>query len=534
MRVSRSRDPRGSKRIPACLGITAALALGGIAGCGTEDVPTSVSVPEPLAAPTVETQNSQIAALAEHVRRLVDDGRLGSGQANGLLAQLARAGSAADSGNTTSLDQSLDALLKVIRGLLQAGILDPADAAPLQTGAENLVRAGIALASVTLGERHACGLSDEGVAYCWGANDLGQLGNGSTAASAVPVPVAGGLIFESLEAAGGYTCGLIAGGATHCWGQNIGAQLGNGTTTDSPLPTPVSGSLSFAELALGTDHACGLVATGEAYCWGGALLVEGREHGLGFAPSEPCEGRRSGLDYLCASTPTPVPTTLRFTAIGVGEWHTCALTEGNDAYCWGWNPIFCTLGLGDACSSTLGTPIPQQVVNGSDIVDLASGVGANCGFLLSGTINCWGFGVTAGSLEFAVPVATPLPGGIAFTDVDISGEDFIHSHACGVSVAGTAYCWGASGNLNGETLFGNLGDGLLSAETCAFNAPCTITPSPVFGGIEFADVAAGKAFSCGVAMTGETYCWGQNDEGQLGTGELVWQTTPARVALPQA
>jgi alpha-tubulin suppressor-like RCC1 family protein len=86
------------------------------------------------------------------------------------------------------------------------------------------------------GLEHTCGVTTGGSAYCWGDNDHGQLGDGTTVDRTTPVPVANGLSFASLTAGGGHTCGLTTAGTAYCWGYNFAGQLGDGTTVDRTTP----------------------------------------------------------------------------------------------------------------------------------------------------------------------------------------------------------------------------------------------------------------------------------------------------------
>ena len=116
-----------------------------------------------------------------------------------------------------------------------------------------------------------CGLVADGQAYCWGADypNRGGLGTGSTGNHQTPVAVAGDLRFVSLSVGQFHTCGLTSEGVAYCWGQNEVGQLGDGSTEYRGAPTPVSGGMRFSMLTAGGGHTCALTTGGRAYCWGG-------------------------------------------------------------------------------------------------------------------------------------------------------------------------------------------------------------------------------------------------------------------------
>ena len=127
---------------------------------------------------------------------------------------------------------------------------------------------------VSAGGAHSCGVSTSGVAYCWGRNHQGQLGDGTTVDRYGPVAVASD--FNSLSAGllgyfgsdPSHSCGVTTAGVAYCWGSNGDGQLGNSTTTNSPTPVAVVGGLAFAAVSAGDRHTCGVTIAGDGYCWG--------------------------------------------------------------------------------------------------------------------------------------------------------------------------------------------------------------------------------------------------------------------------
>jgi alpha-tubulin suppressor-like RCC1 family protein len=319
---------------------------------------------------------------------------------------------------------------------------------------------GLEFVSITTGNNHTCGLTSRGAAYCWGSNVWGPLGSDSTTAECTnsqpgydpcvswPVPVSGGLTFESLSAGGSHTCGRTGGGVTYCWGWNSKGQLGDGTTTWRSVPAPIADLTTFADLSAGGSHTCGITTDREAYCWGDNNYGQ-----LGIG---------SG-DRLPHPSPAPVVGDLEFVSISSGAHSpgsggspvTCALTPAGSAYCWGSS----SLGeLGSDSTTTecyTSTMIPPCVpwpvpVSGGLIFESLSAEDHSCALTYADVAYCWGRN-SEGQLGDGTTTDSHTPvlvsGSLAFATVDVAGY-----HTCGVTTDGVAYCWG----LNSS---GQLGDG---------------------------------------------------------------------------
>jgi alpha-tubulin suppressor-like RCC1 family protein len=173
--------------------------------------------------------------------------------------------------------------------------------------------------SVHAADTHTCGLKLTGEPLCWGLNDAGQLGTGSTtgpqtcgaaACSTTPVAVVGGHVFDSLDADGEHSCGVKSSGEVFCWGSNLWGQLGDGTTTSRSSPVKVGGAVSFISVSAGQNHTCARNSAGQAYCWGRNDLAE---LGLGSAPA-PQTCTHPALSLPCSTTPVAVSGGILFTS----------------------------------------------------------------------------------------------------------------------------------------------------------------------------------------------------------------------------
>lgn len=190
------------------------------------------------------------------------------------------------------------------------------------------VAGGHTFATFDTGAEHVCGITVQGAALCWGGNLWGQLGNGATApaypyiGSATPHPVTGGHIFGAISAGTNHTCALTGSGEAWCWGAGYDGQAGDGSTTGSlPDPVPVAGGLLFRSIDAGGNHTCAVATDDSGWCWGSTGFGQ---TGTG-TPGAPAQ----------VTQPAPVLGSLAWSEIRGGEIHTCGTTTSGAALCWG-------------------------------------------------------------------------------------------------------------------------------------------------------------------------------------------------------
>jgi alpha-tubulin suppressor-like RCC1 family protein len=267
------------------------------------------------------------------------------------------------------------------------------------------VAGGLRLQSVSVGGDHACGLTPSKAAYCWGSNDAGQLGDGTTTLiRAEPVAVIGGFRFRQVDAAIAHTCGATMDHRAYCWGSNFFGQLGDGTTIDRVMPVAVARGLPFSRVAPGQRHTCGLTPDRRLYCWG-----ENASGQLGIGTSS---GPETCNLTPCSTRPVGVVGGLRFRQVTAGGFHTCGLIPGNLAYCWGFNTLG-QLGNGtntgpDLCDVNTCSTTPVRVAGGLRLRELDGGLIHTCGVTPKHRAYCWG-GNILGQLGDGTTIDRPRP-----------------------------------------------------------------------------------------------------------------------------
>ncbi len=225
------------------------------------------------------------------------------------------------------------------------------------------------VAGVVAGTRHTCAMTASGEVRCWGDNDSGQLGDGTTTDRLIPVSVSSSFNEVAVAPGGFHSCALRVDGTVRCWGLNADGQVGDGTTADRLTPRDVTGLTDIIAIATGQRHSCALRVDGVVRCWG---LSESGQVG---------DGTRTNR-----TAPVPVTGLTGVVAITAGNFHTCALLFDGRARCWGEGS---SGRLGDGTENDRLTPV--NVSNLSNIVSISAGGFHTCAVRVDGGVFCWGF-----------------------------------------------------------------------------------------------------------------------------------------------
>ena len=343
---------------------------------------------------------------------------------------------------------------------------------------------------VTTGSLATCAVKTNGTVWCWGRNNVGQLGIGNTTNQANPVQVSGLTGVTQVEAHDEFACALKSDGTVRCWGGNGNGQLGNGNNTNSNTPVQVTGITTATQISAGYAHACALLSDATVRCWGWNILYQ---LGNGTTTNSNTPVTPSGLGSV--------------TQIRAGVFSTCALLSDATVRCWGAGN---NGGLGDG-NNTYSTSTKTSPTGISGVTYLSNNPGWNheCVVLTNQSLKCWG-------LNDNGQVGNGTSGTIQSTPVSVSNITNVESvstgpySSCAKKADGSPWCWGWNG-------YGGLGVG----DTAIRNVPTAVS-----GISTVSQISAGYFHMCAVLPDTTIKCSGRNDFGQLGNG-LSANTTSA-------
>jgi alpha-tubulin suppressor-like RCC1 family protein len=342
--------------------------------------------------------------------------------------------------------------------------------------------------AVSTGRLHACALLSDGSVWCWGHNDEGELGDGTTTGRASPAPVPAIQDAKGVVAGSFASCARLADDTLACWGDDGFGELGNGVNeVHSLVPVPATVLAKPRAFALGGFDSCALSDDGSVAC-------------LGYE-----SGIQNSENVHDAS------------AIAIGaDGFACAVYDGGKVACWGDSEFGGQYGNG---SLVAGAALFANVEGITNATAVAPGGDFVCARLADRTVRCWGSGPVA--LGPGVPSVMCMNAPCVPTPATVEGLDDVIAlsagidHICALRAGGTVACWGANDD-------GGLGDGTT-------NASSTPVVSPAVA--DAVAVSAGWGFTCALDSAGNVTCWGRNLFGELGDGTTEDALQPVAVTF---
>ena len=357
----------------------------------------------------------------------------------------------------------------------------------------------VAITRVSSGYSHSLGLGSDGNVYAWGNNQYGQLGNGSTVNSLIPLPAASGLTFTQISAGNFFSLGIASNGTTYAWGDNQYGQLGNGSTVNSSIPVAVQAppGVTFTQISAGDYHALALGSDGNVYAWGSNQYGQ---LGNGSTVNSLIPVSISGLSGVT------------FTQISSGNYFSLAVASNGNAYAWG-NNSYGRLGNGTTTNSSV--PVLVQAPSTVTFTRISAGTSFATALGSDGNAYAWGrnqygelgIGTTTDSWT---PIQVLVPAGVGFTD--ISSNTYF---TVALGSDGNSYAWGL-----GTT--GELGNGTNTSSSTPVKVQ---TPT----GVSLTQVSSGVNFALAIGSDGNAYGWGQNTLGEVGDGTTTNRAAPVVV-----
>lgn len=373
-----------------------------------------------------------------------------------------------------------------------AGGLPGTGGAALSGGASSQSQPVIAIGA---GYLHTCAVMQDHTVRCWGEGCEGQFGDGRTldclaadSSSDAPLPVSNVSQAMSIATGAFHNCVVLSTGGIQCWGSNVHGELGDGTTSSDNLPVQVTGISTAREVVAGDRHTCALLADGTVRCWGA--------NDMGQLGSGVTASSSSPVTVVVdrSSSPAALSKIESIASSPVAD-ATCAVQVGGAVYCWGDNTYGQLLGSTESKSAV--------ALKAEGIQATAVGVmsGSTCASLQSGTTRCWGRG-DYGELGDGLGASSTTAVSAALSTSTLN-LGFGYRHACAIlaNAQHGLQCWGYN-------LYGQMGDG---SDFDNKNAPVDVP-----GLSQVTRVTAGLGHTCALVASGAVYCWGFDQDGQLG------------------
>lgn len=233
------------------------------------------------------------------------------------------------------------------------------------------------ISSIASGPTHTCVITGAGAVYCWGHNNMGQLGNGtinfdfsSPVKATMPSPA------KQISMGAAHTCAVDTNGYVYCWGQNNHRQLAQPTANSRfPSPVKIAGNDKYKYVSAGFDFTCGITTTKVVKCWGNNNFGQ---LGSGKTPSE--------MPYQYR--PTQIPNILNVKQLDTGYYHACAINGADGMYCWGQGTYGQLPLIGT--SNRIAPKYTGVDTKYGTVAELGLGAHHSCMVNTKGATYCWG------------------------------------------------------------------------------------------------------------------------------------------------
>lgn len=418
-----------------------------------------------------------------------------------------------------------------------------------------LWNAGTRMTQVSAGSGHSLAVASDGTLWSWGSAGLsGKLGTGTTTSQALPGLI-GGRTFAQVSAGTSHSLAVDSRGEVWAWGSGASGELGNGGSEGSPVPVPVSATwgdgVSITQVSAGTAYSLALDSAGSVWIWGSGSL-----HDLGGG---------IGVDSAIPVRVMPIwGESVVFSQVSAGKSHALALDSTGSLWAWGRDTAH-QLGLGHASTGLQPDRVQKEWPSGVTITQMSAGGEHSLAVDSRGVMWAWGrgrdgqLGVDVQVSEVPIQISVGSPPGAIITQVSAGAK-----HSLAIDSHGSVWAWGRRGNGalgNGGYNSSNVpvpviptwGSDVTITQVSAGDShsmaldsrgqiwgwgggsragSSAVAPKPVRmstaseQGVTVLQISAGASHWAAVDSRGSAWAWGQGDDGRLGDGDGAYRSTP--------